>query len=225
MHIKKFYGVEQAKEATDFVVMIDVFRAATTAACALSQGAQEIIPVTTKEDAFAFKALHPNTRMMGEDHGIPIPGFDYGNSPFLISSVDLTGITIVHRSTQGTQGLVRATRATTLVFGGFVTAGAICSLIKHVTPETVSFLVLAGVGTEDDLFADYMIDFLKGKQSDMNGIVKQLRKRYRSSWFFDPEKPEFPEDDFSFCLDTDKYDFVVEAERTPYLHLKKRRVL
>ena len=224
MRTQKFFGVEQAPKATGFVVVIDVFRAASTAACALDRGAKEIIPVITIEEAYAYKETHPSVFLMGEERGVAIPKFDYGNSPFRISTIDLTGMTMVHRTTQGTQGIVGAIQADTLIFGGFVTAHAIYSLIQQAAPEIVSFVVLAGAGTEDELFADYMIDLLHGKHQDMKKITQNLRNKFGTSWFFDPNKPEFPEEDFSFCLNTDVYPFAVVAVRTPYLHLVKRSV-
>ena len=222
MQTQTFFGVENAYKATGVVVMIDVFRAATTAACAFAQGVEEIIPVATKEEAFAHKKIHQNVLLMGEEQGIPISGFDFGNSPYLLAQEDLTGKTMIHRSTQGTQGIIQAIHADTLVFGGFVTARAIYLFVQEMQPKVVSFVALAGENTEDHLFAQYLQSAIIGTNLDMSLIRSQLRASFGSTWFFDPRKPNFPEEDFSFCLDTDKYDFVVEAVREPYLHLVKK---
>lgn len=224
MKIQKLFGVEQSSTANDFVVVIDVFRAATTAAAALYTGARKIVPVASKEDALLYRNTHKETFIMGEERGEQTVGFDFGNSPYRISRASIDGMTIVHRSTQGTQGLVRATQATTLVFGAFVTASAIIRYVRQKQPSIVSFIALAGPGTEDEYFADYMIARLHGEEPSMKPIIERLRKQFGTEWFFDPNKPEVPEEDFLFCLELDKYDFVVEAVRTPHLHLIKRKV-
>ena len=224
MQIQTLFGVENAYKAKGFVVVIDVFRAATTAACAFAQGVAEIIPVATKEEAFAYKKIHQNVLLMGEEQGIPISGFDFGNSPHLLAQEDLTGKTMIHRSTQGTQGIIRAIHADTLVFGAFVTANAILSLIRREDPNVVSLVALAGEHTEDHLFAQYLQSALVGELSDMSLIRSHLRASFGSTWFFDPRKSNFPEEDFSFCLDTDRYPFAIVAVREPYLHLKKKPI-
>ncbi|MFZ2024762.1 MAG: 2-phosphosulfolactate phosphatase [Microgenomates group bacterium] len=224
MQIQKLFGVEQARDATGFVVVIDVFRAASTAACALAQGAKEIIPVATKEDAFLYRETHLDTLIMGEDKGIMIPGFDFGNSPYLLAKEDLIGKTMIHRSTQGTQGLVRAIHASPLVFGSFVIAQAIVSYIRAVAPLTVTFVALGGEQFEDGIFATYMEDLLQGRNPTKHSVEKQIQGSIHAKRFFDPMKPDFPKEDYYFCLDINKFPFVVEAVRTPYLHLVKKTI-
>ena len=222
MQTQTFFGVENAYKATGFVVVIDVLRAATTAASALARGAKEIIPVASIDEAYAYKELHPDVLLMGENRGELIPRFDFGNSPYFISTAEISGKTLVHRSTEGTQGIVRATQATTLVFGGFVTAHAIYSFVQEMQPEVVSFVALAGVGTEDALFAEYMDDLLHGKQTAMRRIIEQVKMSSGATGYFDAKKAAFPEQDFTFCFDTDRFSFAVVAVREPYLHLVKK---
>ncbi|HNB81317.1 MAG TPA: 2-phosphosulfolactate phosphatase, partial [Chitinophagaceae bacterium] len=63
------------------VVIIDVFRATSTMAAALEQGALEIIPVSKVEECIALGASMSNTITAGERDGKVAPGLQHGNSP------------------------------------------------------------------------------------------------------------------------------------------------
>lgn len=105
------------------VVVIDVLRAFTTAAYAFAAGAKEIILVSEIGEAFALKDDLRNVLLMGEADGLPVRGFDYGNSPSALAGVDLAGVTLVQRTTAGTQGVVRTGQATRILATGLCTAG------------------------------------------------------------------------------------------------------
>src|SRR5690606_18367462 len=102
------------------VVVIDVLRAFTTAAYAFHRGASEIILVSTVEEAFALRERFPGSLLMGEVDGIRVPGFDLGNSPAEVEAMDLSGRRLIHRTSAGTQGVVRSVRAKILLAASFV---------------------------------------------------------------------------------------------------------
>lgn len=58
------------------VVVVDVLRAATTAAVALAARAALIPPVRTVQEAFAARGADRCALLLGEVDGAPIPGFD-----------------------------------------------------------------------------------------------------------------------------------------------------
>lgn len=92
------------------VVVVDVLRAFTTAAYAFGAGAEAVYLVATVEEALAFKRENAGARAMGEEHGRRPAGFDFSNSPVAVSQQDLTGTTIVQRTSAGTQGVIAAHR-------------------------------------------------------------------------------------------------------------------
>lgn len=210
MQIQKYFGVEGAKQSKGVTIIIDVFRAATVTAFLLDKGVKEIIPVATKEEAFALKEKDRTIILVGETHGYKIDGFDYGNSPSEISRADnLEGKTVVHRSSQGTQGIVLAKNATEIIFGSFVCASAIVKYLQTTKPPLITIIAMDGVGSEDDIYADFLIAKLKNAQPDnMKKIVKYLQKHPGATRFLDPSLPEFPEEDFYLCLDVDRFDFI-----------------
>lgn len=59
------------------IAVIDVCRAFTTAAYALSQGAKKVILVRELQDALNAREKYHPSRIIGEDRGYPVDGFDY----------------------------------------------------------------------------------------------------------------------------------------------------
>lgn len=210
MNIKQLTGIEGAKNATGLTVIIDIMRAATVEAYAFGQGAKCIIPIATKEEAFLLKEKDSSILLMGEEHGIKITGFDFGNSPTEIIKVNLTGKTLVHRTTSGTQGLVNAIQSTELIFGSFVTCSAIVRFIKKGNYQNVSIVAIDG---EDSIFAKYLEDCLNGGQSDKEKVKQELRSHPSTQWFSDPQKPDFPISDINYAMDFDKFNFLCLVQR------------
>src|ERR1700730_11729301 len=103
--------LEGAGAAPGTIAVIDVFRAFTTAAVALANGAIRVVMVGSVEEALALRDAGLGQICMGEVGGRAPDGFDFGNSPFEISTVDFRDKTIIQRTSAGTQGIVTARRA------------------------------------------------------------------------------------------------------------------
>src|ERR1044071_9311563 len=100
--------VEGAERATGVVAVIDVFRAFTSAAVTLANGASRIIMVRSVEEARELRQAGLGQFCIGEVGGRAPDGFDFGNSPFEIASVGFHGKTVIQRTSAGTQGIVLA---------------------------------------------------------------------------------------------------------------------
>ena len=107
--------LENCERLSDTVVVVDVLRAFTTAAYAFSAGAESIFLVSSVDEAFRLKQNYPEALLIGEDMGLPIEGFDFGNSPIPFVKQDLTGRRIIQRTSAGTQGIVRSKNAQVLL--------------------------------------------------------------------------------------------------------------
>ena len=70
-----------AQQARGTAVIIDVFRAFTCTPLLFSLGIEKSILVSTPQEAFALKSQDQALLLSGEVSGIPIEGFDLGNSP------------------------------------------------------------------------------------------------------------------------------------------------
>ncbi len=125
--------VEGAKQAKGLTVVIDVFRAFSMEAYLFSKGVDKIIPVGDVSLAYKLKEENPQMLLAGERGGKILPGFDIGNSPAEIFSMDVSGKTVVHTTSAGTQGISNAVGADEIIGGSLLTAGAIAKYIKEKT--------------------------------------------------------------------------------------------
>ncbi len=94
---------EAAHASADCYVVIDLLRATTTMAVALSRGARRVHVVPTVEEARACRHLG---LLAGEVRGLPPEGFDFGNSPCELLHAPLAGKDLVLATTNGTKAIV-----------------------------------------------------------------------------------------------------------------------
>ena len=217
MKVKILQLLEGAKEATGLTVIIDVFRAFSTTCYAFNAGAEKIIPLGEIKQAYKMKENKPDYILVGERNEQKPPGFDFGNSPSQLLNGNLTGKTIVHTTSSGTQGIANAKNADEIITGSFVNAGAIVKYIQQKNPETVS-LVCMGYACEyptdeDTLCAEWIKNELEGKPNHFAEMVEIIRKG-SGARFFDPEKQSWsPQADFELCLDLNRFGFVLKVEK------------
>ena len=228
MEIRRLSTVAGAREARGLAVIIDVFRAFTTAAHVMANGAERIAPVLTVEESFRLKALHPEWLQIGEEGGIMVEGFDYGNSPYDASLADFTGRTVIQRTGAGTNGVVNARGAEERVLGSFVMAEAIVRYIKRKDPDVVSLVAMGNVGVEpneeDESCAEYIEGRLRGEKPDFNEMRRRIRAAPSGAKFFDPARPQFREEDFHLALELDRFGFVLRVEAAEILYVMKADV-
>lgn len=208
IRVRRASLLEGARTATGIAVVIDVFRAFTTAAFCVAAGAREIVLVKDPEEALAMKKKDPSLFLTGEVEGRPIAGFDAGNSPSEIEQLRLDGRRIVQRSSSGTQGVVAAGLAARVFLGSFVTAAATC---RAVAEGPLITLVAMGDGgespcPEDELCAVYLELLLAGRRIDPAPMLSQLR--WERSW------PDwFPRRDAELACEIDRFDFALPVYR------------
>jgi 2-phosphosulfolactate phosphatase len=94
-------------------VVVDVLRATTVMVYALHAGIEAIIPCGEIEEARAVAARLPagTALLAGERQGLPIPGFDLGNSPEDLLKKDRKGKTLVMTTTNGTRAILASLEA------------------------------------------------------------------------------------------------------------------
>jgi len=204
--------VEGARLARGSAVIIDVFRAATTAAFAAARGAT-VVPVAAIDDAIGLRARHPEWLLAGERHARDLPGFDFGNSPARISASVLSGRTLVHTTHSGTQGLVSANLADEVLTGSLANAAAIVRYLNRKSPAVVSLVRMGWEARErcieDDICAELIEARLLGRPYDTSAIAGRLRAAPSAQKFFDPAADWAPEADFPLCATLDRFDFVL----------------
>ena len=218
MNVRILQLVDGARQARGLTVIIDVFRAFTVEAWLSHNHAAAIIPVGDIQTALDYRAAHPGTLLCGERGGRMIEGFDFGNSPSAIEHADLTGKTVVHTTSAGTQGIANANGADEIISGALVNAAAIARYIRQKNPTEVSLVCMGWSGTEetaeDTLCARYIKSLLEDQPlADMPAQIDIL-KRTSGAKFFDPAQHDvFPEQDFHLSTQVDRFDFVLRYDR------------
>ena len=226
MEINILQLLDGARVARGLTVIIDVFRAFSTACYAYDRGASRIFPIGEIGLAYQIKQQNPDFVLVGERNEQKPPGFDFGNSPAHLLTGDLTGKTIVHTTSSGTQGIANAKNADEIITGSFVNAGAIVKYIQQKNPKIVS-LVCMGYAceypTDEDTFcAEYIKNELLGISSNFQGMVDIIKKG-SGARFFDPEKQSWsPQADFELCLDINRFGFVLKVENDGKMNYLKR---
>ncbi|OGP79088.1 MAG: hypothetical protein A2V86_13495 [Deltaproteobacteria bacterium RBG_16_49_23] len=109
------------------VVVIDILRATSVIVRALSQGAIEIIPVATVEEAFRMMKEFPqDTTLLGGERGSrKIEGFALGNSPGEYEAVRVKGKRLILTTTNGTKAFHSVSCGREVMAGSFFNIGAI----------------------------------------------------------------------------------------------------
>ena len=226
MNIQILQLLDGAKSARGLTVIIDVFRAFSTACYAFDIGARKIFPVGDINLAYKLKEQNPEYILVGERNEQKPPNFDFGNSPTHLLNGNLAEKTIVHTTSSGTQGIANATNAEEIITGSFVNASAIIRYIQAKQPKNIS-LVCMGYAceypTDEDTFcAEFIKNELEGKTSNFDEMVEIMRKG-SGARFFDSDKQDWsPQTDFKLCLDLNRFNFILKVEMEGELNYLRR---
>ena len=169
--------------------------------------------VSSVEEALALRSAGIGQLCMGEVRGRRPPGFDLGNSPFEASQADVDGMTIIQRTSAGTQGIVSARKAAQLYAGSLVTAKAtVRGMLEH-SPQKATLVAMGNDGVtrtdEDELCAIHLRNLLEGRPGNLSGIREVILAGPRIADFHNPDKPHLHPGDLEIALDIDRYDFAV----------------
>jgi 2-phosphosulfolactate phosphatase len=157
--------VPQGRLVGGVAVVIDVLRATTTIIHALAAGCSAVRPCAEVEEARELAGQMRAGRVVlgGERGGLPLAGFDVGNSPQDYTAKLCQGNTVVLTTSNGTRAILRAAEAERTILAGFVNYSAVCEQLHHDTRPI--HIVCAGtegeVTLEDTLLAGALVDYLR----------------------------------------------------------------
>ncbi|GAA5336525.1 MULTISPECIES: 2-phosphosulfolactate phosphatase [Thermus] len=137
----------------DVVLVVDVIRATTTAACLLEAGAEALYLVDSLEAARAFK--DEDVVLAGEVGGLKPPGFDLGNSPREALEAPVGGKVVVMSTTNGTKAAHAAAKTGKhVLLASLYNAHAAARLARELATEEVAILCAGKEGRAglDDLY-------------------------------------------------------------------------
>lgn len=204
--------------SSSIVIIIDVFRATSTIAAALYNGAKSVIPVDSVPKAIEI-AKNIDGIAAGERDGKVADGLQYGNSPLVYSKDFIDGKTLVLTTTNGTRLLQMALdkNAQTIIAGSFPNISAVCDFLINEKKNVV--LGCAGwkdrFNLEDTLFAGAVIHRIKKYfqiHCDSSVMADALYTKHQKNLLaFAPQLTHYHRlverfgllDDIKFCLDND----------------------
>ncbi len=139
-------------------VVVDVLRATSVMATALTHGAARIVTFESVEQAVAWADQQAQSGerplLCGERHCQPIAGFDLGNSPSEYTPSRVAGKTLVVTTTNGTRALAAAVKFSNILTASFLNLTA---TLDHIRTARAVHLICAGtdgsITAEDTLLA------------------------------------------------------------------------
>lgn len=210
------------------VVVCDILRATTSICTALGNGATEVIPVRSVEEARQYK--DEGYILAGERDGVTLDFADFGNSPFNFTSDRVKGKPIAYSTTNGTKAVFLGKDTIGVAVGAFINLAAVAEYVKQQN-HNVLVLCAAWKGKfclEDSLFAGALAEILMADGSyatgcdsahaaldlwsiakaDLMGYVQKMaqRKRLRKLGLDDVL-------DYCFTLNTSSVVPVLKGER------------
>jgi 2-phosphosulfolactate phosphatase len=200
------------------VVVIDVFRATSTIAAVLYNGARSVIPVDSVP-----KAIEISRRIdgiaAGERDGQVAEGLSHGNSPLEYPREFIENKELVLTTTNGTRLLQMALDkwASSIIAGSFPNLSAVCKFLKDQNKNIV--LGCAGwkdrFNLEDTLFAGAVISQIKKQfeiHCDSSLMAEILYAKYKNNLLaFAPKMTHYHRlverfgliEDIRYCLTPD----------------------
>jgi len=165
------------------VVMVDVFRASTTIAMALTGGARFVLPVADVEQAMKLAEPYAESEAVlgGERECQRIEGFHLGNSPREYTREVVAGKVVILTTTNGTRALATAKDAGTVLVGSFVNFNAVADAAAGHADVTILCAGNNGrLSLEDFACAGGLVSRLAKGKAQLDDAALAARAAYKN---------------------------------------------
>lgn len=183
-------GVPASAFAGRVVAVIDVLRASTTIAAALHNGARNVLPFESSEEAVTrVKSFERKEVVLaGERKMKAIAGFDLGNSPLEFTREAVEGRSVLLATTNGTVAITAVQGARDVVIASYVNFTPVVTLLRTATRAGTDIVLLCsghekGFALEDTACAGRFVRHLvRGRPAvalnDAAQAAVLIEKRY-----------------------------------------------
>jgi 2-phosphosulfolactate phosphatase len=191
-------------------VVLDVFMATTTLLTIMDNGARDVYPVASLEEAdeVAAKLDAESVLRGGEQDAARIDGYDHGPFPEEYAPEVVENKDVIFVTTNGTRAVADAAPADTVLLGTLRNAPAVARYLEGSETESIYFVCAGSAGrftVEDFLGAatilSYMavegwhlndgawlaLDFAARHAENLSGVLKQTRA---GRWFVENDRME-----------------------------------
>lgn len=212
-----------ARAARGVAVIIDVFRAFTTAAVAFANGAERIVITGDLDTARDLRRRGVGRYCLGERGGLRPEGFDFGNSPVEILDHRFDGDTIIQTTTNGTKGLLAASDADTVFAGSLAIADATVTAVRASRSKEVHLIAMGANDVdrqeEDEMCALYLRAKLEGRSPDVDAIRRVVETTSSRM-----DSVVLSAEDIDFCLTANRYDFAIRVAEEDGLTVARKQL-
>ncbi|WP_010530310.1 2-phosphosulfolactate phosphatase [Lentibacillus jeotgali] len=228
MQIAIHQGRTSPQAAADITIVIDVIRAFTVAHYAFLQGARRVFLVKTANQAFSIKKENPEYLLAGETDGLAVKGFDFGNSPYHLQQYNLSGKTLVQKTTNGVQAALNSLSSDHVFVTGFTNARRTAEFIRERMPykrkKTVRIIASHPSGDDDLACAAYIKSILENDNSISAQEVKErIKHSHAAEKFFEDEaNTAFIHEDIVHCIRELDTDFVMKVNKNTEIPMIER---
>lgn len=200
---------------TNVTIVIDVFRAFTTASYILERCPATYILATKCEVIARLSSQWKNSLIIGkQEKGIDLCSYEIPNSPTRTQEVEIAGRTILHRTEAGAKGLLQAKNADIVLAAGFCNADATVRYLKTLSHIKITLSPMGHEGTssslEDLLCEEYIDSLLNNKKINLSSYLPEL-KSGTGRYFFFEDQWQYPREDFDKCLELERFNFAIQA--------------
>jgi 2-phosphosulfolactate phosphatase len=167
-------GIENIDPDHTTSIVIDVFRASTTIICLMERGLNELKVVASVEEAITLKDI--GFIPIGERGPKPLPGFEFDNSPSLVSDLDWSDKKVVLTTSNGTRALVAVQDCKEVVVAGFRNIDAVADCVRNIN-DHIAIVPIGHMGDqriEDELCADALKKRVQNIPVDWPGLTKNI---------------------------------------------------
>ena len=208
-------------------VVVDVFLATTTLLTILENGARQILPVASLEEAESARGKLGASGVLrgGEQDAERIEGYDHGPFPEEYPPETVADKDVVFVTTNGTRAIADAAPAERILLGCLRNAPAVARYLKDSRTDSVYLICAGSAGrftVEDFLGAATVISHMEAEQWRLNDgawMALDFMERYRGRelealkqsragrWFFEHDRA----DAFEFVGEVGASDLVPEV--------------
>ena len=219
----KTFILPENVETDNVCLVIDVLRATSTIATALSNGALFVKPVEKVEEALSLQ--RKDTLLCGERGGLKIEGFDLGNSPLEYKKEIVEGKGIILTTTNGTKA-VKLLKCSKIIAVSFLNVSSVVNFVKESEEINIVCSGTEGKFSLEDFLLAGMIVKLLGRE-DLDDASKVAMRYYENVKDVEAELRRSShaqklinlgfEKDVIFCSQIDLFDIVPILENGVFI--------
>jgi 2-phosphosulfolactate phosphatase len=198
------------------IIIIDVFRAFTTAAYVLARSPTHYILTTQSSVIARLIPNYINPLLIGKPEKQASLAYHIPNSPTRTMDVEIRHKTILHRTEAGAKGILQALnkQSKIVLAASFVNAAATVRYIKMHNIDHIDILPMGHEAVtpslEDDICAHYIHALINGRNMCVQAFIPSIKEE-AGRYFFGDDQWQYPREDFVRCLELNQFNFAIQA--------------